>query len=69
MQTEAFWQAMKHRPPVEGTISQLARQGMRRARYRGRRKVNLQMILTATAVNLRRLCRAWARGQEPSWAT
>jgi transposase len=69
MQTEAFWQAMKHRPPVEGTISQLARQGMRRARYRGRRKVNLQMILTATAVNLRRLCRAWARGQKPSWAT
>ena len=69
METTAFWQAMRHRPPVEGTISQLARQGMRHARYRGRRKVNLQSILTATAVNLRRLCRAWATGQKPSSAT
>ena len=69
METAAFWQAMKHRPPVEGTISQLARMGMRHARYRGRRKVNLQSILTATAVNLRRLCRVWATGQKPSWAT
>ncbi len=33
METAAFWKAMKHRPPVEGTISQLARQGMRHARY------------------------------------
>jgi len=69
METAAFWQAMKHRPPVEGTISQLARMGMRHARYRGGRKVNLQSILTATAVNLRRLCRVWATGQKPSWAT
>lgn len=69
MQTEAFWQAMKHRPPIEGTIFQLARQGMRCARYRGRRRVNLQLILTATVVNLRRLCRVWATGQKPSWAT
>jgi len=68
METAAFWQTMKHRPPVEGTISQLARMGMRHARYRGRRKVNLQSILTATAVNLRRLCRAYATGQKPSWA-
>lgn len=68
MQTKAFWKAMKHRPPVEGTISQLSRMGMRRARYRGRKKVNLQLILTATAVNLRRLCRVWAEGKEPSWA-
>ena len=69
METTTFWQAMKHRPPVEGTISQLARQGMRHARYRGRRKVNLQLILAATAVNLRRLCRVWATGQKPSWLT
>ena len=69
METDAFWQAMKHRPPVEGTISQLARQGVRQARYRGGRKMNLQLILTATAVNLRRLCRVWATGQKPSWAT
>ena len=68
MKTDAFWQAMKRRPPVEGTISQLARQGMRHARYRGRCKVNLQLIFTAAAINLRRLCRAWATGQQPSWA-
>jgi len=69
METAAFWKGMKHRPPVEGTISQLARQGMRHARYRGLDKVNLQAILTATAVNLRRLCRVWETGQKPSWAT
>ena len=68
MQTEAFWKAMKRRPPVEGTISQLIRLGMRRARYRGLKKVNLQLILTATAVNLRRLRRVLATGNPPSWA-
>ena len=69
METAAFWKAMKHRLPVEGPISQLARQGMRHARYQGRRKINLQSILTATAINLRRLCRVWATEQKPSWAT
>jgi transposase len=67
MQTEAFWQAMQRRPPVEGTISQLARQGVRHARYRGQRKVNLQLIFTAVGVNLRRLLRVWATGLIPSW--
>lgn len=67
MQTAEFWAVMKRRPPVEGTISQLARQGIRQARYRGPPKVNLQLVFTATAVNLRRLCRAWATGQKPSW--
>jgi transposase len=69
METAAFWQAMKRRPPIEGTISQLVRQGIRQARYRGQRRANLQLILTATAVNLRRLFRVWATEQKPSWAT
>ncbi len=68
MQTEAFWEAMKRRPPIEGTISQLVRQGLRRARYRGLRKVNLQAIFLAIAVNLKRLIHCWATGREPSWA-
>ena len=68
MQTEAFWQAMQDRPQIEGTISQLFSQGARKAHYLGRRKVNLQWILTALAVNLKRLRRAWATGYQPSWA-
>jgi transposase len=67
MQTEAFWQAMQARPPVEGTISQLVRQGARKARYRGERKVNLQWVFTGIAVNLKRLWRAWATDYQPSW--
>lgn len=67
METAEFWHKMKRRPPVEGTISQLMRMGARRARYRGRRKVNLQLIFTATALNLKRLLRAWAQGQKPCW--
>jgi transposase len=67
MQTEAFQQIMKLRPPVEGALSQLARLGARQARYRGERRVQLQWIFSATAVNLRRLCRWWATGRQPSW--
>lgn len=67
MQTAEFWQAMQRRPPIEGTISQLARQGVRHARYRGLRRVNLQLIFTAVGVNLRRLLRVWATGLLPSW--
>lgn len=69
METEEFKTAMKRRAPVEGTISQVARGGGRYARYRGRRKVNLQLVFTAVGINLRRLCAAWARGYSPSWAT
>ncbi len=67
MGTTEFWQKMKRRPPIEGTISQLMRQGARRARYRGRRKVNLQLVFTAVAVNLKRLLNAWAQDRKPRW--
>jgi transposase len=67
METEEFKAAMKRRAPIEGTISQLARAGGRYARYRGLRKVNLQLVFTAVGVNLRRLCAAWGRGHKPSW--
>lgn len=67
METAEFWQKMKRRPPIEGTISQMMRQGARRARYRGQRKVNLQLVFTAVAVNLKRLLSAWAQGRKPRW--
>ena len=68
METEEFWKDMKHRPPVEGTISQLTRHGARQARYIGTDKVDLQEILTGVAVNMKRLLRVWSTGTKPSWA-
>ncbi len=57
--TEEFKERMKHRPAVEGTISELTRKhGARRARYRGQDKVRLQALFTGAAVNLKRLSQA-----------
>lgn len=56
MQTDAFKEEMKHRPAIEGTLSEMIRKhGFRRARYRGKAKVRLQHLFTAAAVNLKRL--------------
>jgi len=66
MQTPAFQEDMHHRNAIEGTQSELARgYGLRRARYRGRRKVRLQNYMIATACNIRRWCRRtlWEAGQ------
>ena len=53
--TEEFKNDMKLRPPIEGKLSELTRyHGMRRARYRGLSKVNLQCYFTAAAVNIKR---------------
>lgn len=53
--TEEFKNDMKLRPMIEGKLSELIRyHGLRRARYRGLRKVNLQCYFTATAVNIKR---------------
>jgi len=68
MQTDAFWLAMKARPPIEGILSLMVRTGARRARYLGSRKVNFQWVFTAFAINLKRWCSAWARHHHPSWA-
>lgn len=54
-QTENFKQDMKLRPPVEGKISEIARQHrLRWARYRGLKKFNLQCYFTAAIVNIKR---------------
>jgi transposase len=54
-QTEAFWQKMKHRNAIEGTQSELVRaHGLRRARYRGLAKVQLQNYFAGMACNVKR---------------
>jgi transposase len=59
MQTREFKEEMKHRPAIEGTLSEMVRKhGLRRARYRGKAKVRLQHLFTGAAVNLKRL--SWA---------
>ena len=53
--TPAFKADMKLRPVIEGTHSEMKRyHGLRRARYRGLRKVALQCYLTAAVINLKR---------------
>ena len=58
MKTEAFQQKMKQRNAIEGTHSELARaHGLRRARYRGLKKVTLQNCLIGAACNAKRWIR------------
>ena len=60
-QTEAFKERMHQRSAIEGTISELARaHGLRRSRYRGFAKVQLQNLLIATACNVKRWLRILA---------
>ena len=69
--TEAFKQEMKIRAGIEGAISEMVRgHGLRRSRYRGRRKNQLQVLFVAVAANLKRLAYstillAWP----PSWSS
>ena len=56
--TEAFKQRMHQRNAIEGTLSELARgHGLRRSRYRGFGKVELQNLLIGTACNIKRWLR------------
>lgn len=53
--TEEFRKVMKLRSPIEGKLAELKRyHGLRRARYRGLKRVGLQFYFTAAAVNLKR---------------
>ena len=53
--TDAFKADMKLRQPIEGKLSEMKRyHGLRRARYRGINKVQLQCCFTAVAVNIKR---------------
>jgi hypothetical protein len=54
----AFQQRMHQRNAIEGTLSELTRgHGMRRSRYRGFGKVELQNLLIGTACNIKRWLR------------
>jgi hypothetical protein len=56
--SEAFQQRMHRRNAIEGTLSELTRgHGMRRSRYRGFGKVELQNLLIGTACNIKRWLR------------
>jgi transposase len=64
-----YQQRMHRRSGIEGTHSELTRRyGIRRSRYRGRRKTNLQMQFTAAACNLRRWAarECWLRTRNQS---
>lgn len=64
-ESEAFWETMKLRPPIEGTLSEMVRRhGLRRSRYRGLVKTHLQNLFKAAAVNLKRLVNALIQSQK-----
>jgi len=68
--TEQFKAEMKLRAPIEGKHSEMTRyHGMRRARYRGLKKVGLQCYFTATAVNLKRWVKLIMAGFTPKIAS
>jgi transposase len=68
-QTDQFKQDMKLRPPVEGKLAELVRyHGMRRARYRGLKKLGLQCYFTAAAVNVKRWVKLLTRAGPPATA-
>lgn len=54
-ETESWKADYRERPRVEHKIAELMHHGMRRARYLGRAKTQLQLLFTAAVVNLKRL--------------
>jgi hypothetical protein len=54
-ETDEFREAYRERSKVERKIAELVGQGLRQARYVGRKKKRLQALWTAAAVNLKRL--------------
>lgn len=56
MKDPAYKEDLHHRNGIEGTLSGLVRgQKMRKARYRGKKKIQLQMKMTGAAANVQRL--------------
>jgi hypothetical protein len=63
-QSPEFKKRMLQRNAIEGTISELARaHGLRRSRYRGFAKVELQNLFIGTACNIKRWLRILAQTQ------
>lgn len=59
---------LRRRPKVERKIDHLQDLGMRKARYRGRRKTRLQALLAATVANFKRLVALDAFANAPAIA-
>jgi Transposase DDE domain len=67
-QTAQFKERMQQRNAIEGTISELARaHGLRRSRYRGFAKVELQNLFIGTACNVKRWLRIVAETKIASY--
>jgi hypothetical protein len=68
METEEFKATMRQRTGIEGTLSELKRNGLGRTRYRGLRKTALGNFLIGAACNVRRwLSRlAWELAHAPA---
>ena len=65
--TLVFKEKMHQRAAVEGSISELVRgHGLRRSRYRGFAKVELQNLLIATACNIKRWLRVISAAKKTS---
>jgi hypothetical protein len=66
MRTDEFKQAMYQRNAIEGTISEFARGGGRRSRYRGLPKTSLANYFHGAAINVKRWIRLmqYQMGQE-----
>jgi hypothetical protein len=63
-QTQEFKERMNQRNAIDGTVSELARAyGLRRSRYRGFAKVELQNLFIVTACNVKRWLRILAEAQ------
>jgi len=59
--TDGFRERLRVRNGIEGTQSELVRgYGMRRARYRGKSRLDLQLQLTGAACNVKRWLRVLA---------
>lgn len=58
-----WWKGYQLRAGIEGTISQaVVGFGLRQSRYRGLAKTHLQHVITATAINIKRLF-TWGQGK------
>jgi IS5 family transposase len=57
-QTEEYLKVRKEHPKVERKLAEMVNwHGARRARYRGRWRVKIQLLMTAIVVNIKRIVR------------
>lgn len=64
-QTEAYAQVRQEHPKVERKLAETVRyHGGRRTRYRGRKRVKVQYLLTGIAINIKRIVRLLAQREQ-----